>query len=207
MTTTAATDADEPGNAAEPGNPTASGSPTAAGNPTASENSTTSVTATTSAAHPRFAAALDALGLAELHPRVRRFPDAVRTAAEAAAAIGCDPSRICKSLIFAADGVPVLVLMDGASRVDVELVRKHLGAHKVTRAAADVVRETTGYAIGGVPPFGHRTRTRVLADRNLLAHDVVWAAAGTPHTVFPMTPEALVEHAGADIVDVRERTA
>lgn len=106
------------------------------------------------AAHPRFAEALRELGLADLIPQVRRFPDATRTAAEAAAAIGCDLSQICKSLIFAADGVPVLVLMDGASRVDVELVRRELGAEKVTRAKVDLVRETTGYAIGGVPPSG-----------------------------------------------------
>ncbi|MFH8800561.1 YbaK/EbsC family protein [Streptomyces sp. NPDC017936] len=159
-----------------------------------------------SGAHPRFAEALDALGLGDLRARVLRFPDATRTAAEAAAAIGCELSEICKSLVFAADGVPVLVLMDGASRVDVELVREQLGARKVTRADADVVRETTGYAIGGVPPFGHRTRTRVLADRGLLAHEVVWAAAGTPHTVFPMAPGDLVGHAGATLVDVRERT-
>ncbi|MFD4600786.1 YbaK/EbsC family protein [Streptomyces sp. NPDC058464] len=160
-----------------------------------------------SGAHPRFAAALEDLGLGELTSRIRRFPDATRTAAEAAAAVGCELSEICKSLIFAADGVPVLVLMDGASRVDVELVRKELGAEKVTRARADVVRETTGYAIGGVPPFGHRTRTRVLADRALLRHDVVWAAAGNPHAVFPIAPAALVEHAGATVVDVREPTA
>jgi len=152
----------------------------------------------------RFAEALDQLGLSELQSRIRQFPDETRTAAEAAAAIGCELSQICKSLIFAADGVPVLVLMDGASRVDVELVRRELGAEKVTRAKADVVRETTGYAIGGVPPFGHRTRTRVLADRSLLEHDVVWAAAGTPYTVFPMEPKALIGHAGATLVDVRE---
>jgi prolyl-tRNA editing enzyme YbaK/EbsC (Cys-tRNA(Pro) deacylase) len=171
-------------------------------------------------AHPRFAAALRELGLDELVAEVRRFPDAVRTAAEAAAAIGCELSQICKSLIFAAwgspllersrelgGGVPVLVLMDGASRVDVERVREELGAEKVTRAEAAVVRETTGYAIGGVPPFGHRTRTRVLADRALLEHDTVWAAAGNPHAVFPIAPGALVAHAGATVVDVRERTA
>ncbi|GLW50184.1 aminoacyl-tRNA deacylase [Streptomyces sp. NBRC 14336] len=158
-------------------------------------------------AHPRFAAALDALGLGSVLAQVRRFPEATRTAEEAAAAIGCALSQICKSLIFAADGEPVLVLMDGASRVDVELVRRELGAEKVTRAKADVVRETTGYAIGGVPPFGHRTRTRVLADRSLLDHDVVWAAAGTPYTVFPMEPKSLIAHAGGTLVDVRERTA
>ncbi|MEU9468149.1 YbaK/EbsC family protein [Streptomyces avermitilis] len=160
-----------------------------------------------SGAHPRFAEALRELGLGDLRTRIRRFPDATRTAAEAAAAIGCELSQICKSLIFAADGVPVLVLMDGASRVDVELVRRELCAAKVTRAKVDIVRETTGYAIGGVPPFGHRTRTRVLADRSLLEHDTVWAAAGTPYSVFPMAPEALIAHAGAALVDVRERTA
>ncbi|MGY0017928.1 YbaK/EbsC family protein [Streptomyces sp. cg35] len=157
-----------------------------------------------SAAHPRFAEAVTELGLAGLLPRVRRFPEATRTAQEAADAIGCELSAICKSLIFAADGVPVLVLMDGASRVDVELVRRELGAQKVTRAKADVVREFTGYAIGGVPPFGHLTRTRVLADRSLLGHDIVWAAAGTPYAVFPMAPEDLAAQAGATLVDVRE---
>ncbi|KAB2973238.1 YbaK/EbsC family protein [Streptomyces sp. SS1-1] len=165
----------------------------------------TTTDSTGSGAHPRFADALRDLGLGELLPRVRRFPDATRTAAEAAAAIGCELSEICKSLIFAADGVPVLVLMDGASRVDLDRVREELGAAKVTRAKADVVRETTGYAIGGVPPFGHRTRTRVLADRSLLEHEVVWAAAGNPHAVFPIGPKDLVAHAGAALVDVREQ--
>ncbi|WP_412077755.1 YbaK/EbsC family protein [Streptomyces xanthophaeus] len=151
--------------------------------------------------HPLFAEALATL---DLDVTVRTFPEGTRTAADAAAAIGCELSQIAKSLVFAADGVPVLVLMDGASRVDVEAVRRELGAAKVTRADAALVRETTGYAIGGVPPFGHRTRTRVLADRSLLAHEVVWAAAGTPHTVFPMAPKELIEHAGAVLADVRE---
>ncbi|MFI2783386.1 YbaK/EbsC family protein [Streptomyces sp. ALB3] len=153
---------------------------------------------------PRFAEALRELGL---DVEVRRFPDATRTAAEAAAAIGCALGQIVKSLIFEADGVPVLVLVDGASRVDVELVRRELGAGKVERARADLVRETTGYAIGGVPPFGHRTKTRVLADRGLLGHAEVWAAAGHPHAVFRLAPTVLVELAGGTLVDVRERTA
>ncbi|MFF3565643.1 YbaK/EbsC family protein [Streptomyces sp. NPDC002574] len=159
---------------------------------------------TPAAAHPRFAEALAGLGL---EVPVRSFPDATRTAAQAAEAIGCELGQIVKSLIFQADGAPVLVLMDGASRVDVDLVRAELGAAAVRRADADLVRETTGYAIGGVPPFGHRTRTTVLADRQLLRHDTVWAAAGTPHTVFPMAPGDLVRHAGATLADVRERTA
>ncbi|MFF1482338.1 YbaK/EbsC family protein [Streptomyces sp. NPDC058301] len=157
-----------------------------------------------SVVHPRFAEALRALGL---DVEVRRFPDATRTAAEAAAAIGCDIGEIVKSLVFEADGVPVIVLMDGSSRVDVERVRRELGAEKVKRAGAELVRETTGYAIGGVPPFGHVRRTRVLADRALLDHDVVWAAAGTPHTVFPLDPKTLIGHAGGALVDVRERPA
>ncbi|WP_445518169.1 YbaK/EbsC family protein [Streptomyces sp. NEAU-174] len=156
------------------------------------------------AAHPRFAAALRELGL---DVEVRRFPDATRTAAEAAAAIGCELSQIVKSLVFEADGQPVVVLMDGASRVDVELVRRELGAASVRRADAALVRETTGYAIGGVPPFGHRTRTRVLADRRLLDHETVWAAAGNPHTVFPLDPKSLIAHAEGTVVDVRERSA
>lgn len=167
---------------------------------------TTSATDTEgSAAHPRFAEALREMGLEDVAGQVRRFPEATRTAAEAAAALGCELSQICKSLIFAADGEPFLVLMDGASRVDLDRVRQELGADRVTRAKADVVRETTGYAIGGVPPFGHRTRTRVLADRSLLTHPVIWAAAGTPYTVFPMPPKDLIVHAGATLVDVRER--
>ncbi|MBH5338582.1 YbaK/EbsC family protein [Streptomyces pactum] len=158
----------------------------------------------TTAAHPLFAQALRELGL---DVEVRRFPDATRTAAEAAAAIGCELSQIVKSLVFEADGEPVLVLMDGASRVDTERVRAELGAEAVRRADAGTVRQATGYAIGGVPPFGHRTKTRVLADRGLLAHDTVWAAAGTPHTVFPMEPATLIRHAGGTPADVRERSA
>ncbi|MFF5976483.1 YbaK/EbsC family protein [Streptomyces sp. NPDC012769] len=165
---------------------------------------TTSDSPALSLAHPRFAAALKEL---ELDVELRRFPDETRTAQQAAEAIGCEVSEIVKSLVFAADGVPVLVLMDGASRVDVERVREELGAAKVTRADVRAVRETTGYAIGGVPPFGHLTRTRVLADRGLLDHEVVWAAAGNPHTVFALDPASLIAHAGGTLVDVRERTA
>ncbi|WP_433856808.1 YbaK/EbsC family protein [Streptomyces kronopolitis] len=172
---------------------------------------------TGSAAHPRFAEALAERGLTV---EVRRFPEATRTAAEAAAAVGCELSQIVKSLIFTAwgsplsegggehgEGEPVLVLVDGSARVDTERLRAELGADRVGRADADLVRATTGYAIGGVPPFGHLRRTRVLADRGLLAHETVWAAAGTPHTVFPLDPAALIEYAGARVVDVRERAS
>ncbi|MGH3311781.1 MAG: YbaK/EbsC family protein [Streptomyces sp.] len=156
-------------------------------------------------AHPRFAAALDDLGIGDAE--IRAFPDATRTAAQAAEAIGCELSQIVKSLIFEADGEPVLVLMDGASRVDVRLVRAELGAGAVRRADADLVRRATGYAIGGVPPFGHVTELRVLADRGLLGHDTVWAAAGTPHTVFALAPKTLITHARGSLTEVREQPA
>ncbi|QPP08437.1 YbaK/EbsC family protein [Streptomyces bathyalis] len=156
-------------------------------------------------AHPRFSEALSDLALDDVE--IRAFPDATRTAAQAAEAIGCELSQIVKSLVFEADGEPVLVLMDGASRVDVGLVRAELGAGTVSRAGADLVRRATGYAIGGVPPFGHVSRMRVLADRGLLAHGTVWAAAGTPHTVFALAPGELIAHAGGSVVDVREQTA
>ncbi|KND39210.1 YbaK/EbsC family protein [Streptomyces acidiscabies] len=162
---------------------------------------------TTTDAHPLFAQALQEMGLDEVLGQVRTYPDGARTAAEAADAVGCELGQICKSLIFAADGVPVLVLVDGASRVDVAAVSGVLGVKKVTRADVKVVRDVTGYAIGGVPPFGHRTRMRVLADRGLLVHDEVWAAAGNPHAVFPMPPKELVRHAQATLVDVRELTS
>ncbi|MFD5818683.1 YbaK/EbsC family protein [Streptomyces sp. NPDC127038] len=156
---------------------------------------------------PRFAKALRELGLDDVIGRVRRFPEAVRTTAEAAAAIGCEPSQICTSLFFAADGVPVLVLLDGAAHVDMERVRRELGADRLTRAGARLVRESTGYGPGAVPPFGHLTTTRVLVDRSVLGHEAVWASAGVPFTVFPMDPESLVAHARGTLVDVREPAA
>ncbi|RBM16661.1 YbaK/EbsC family protein [Streptomyces sp. PT12] len=159
------------------------------------------MTASTSA-HPRFAAALAERGLDGVE--IRAFSEATRTAAQAAQALGCKLNQIVKSLVFEADKEPILVLMNGASRVDTELVRGELGAARVRRADADTVRAVTGYAIGGVPPFGQVTALRALADRGLLAHDTVWAAAGTAHTVFPLPPATLIAHAGAVIADVAE---
>ncbi|RKN05811.1 YbaK/EbsC family protein [Streptomyces radicis] len=159
------------------------------------------MTASTSA-HPRFAAALAERGLDGTE--MRAFSEATRTAAQAAQALGCKLNQIVKSLVFEADKEPILVLMNGASRVDTELVRRELGAARVRRVDADTVRAVTGYAIGGVPPFGHVTALRTLADRGLLAHDTVWAAAGTAHTVFPLPPATLIAHAGAVPADVAE---
>lgn len=151
----------------------------------------------------RFTATLVELGLTV---EIREFPDSTRTAAQAATAVGCELAQITKSLVFAADGEPVLVLVDGASRVDLGLVAEELAAEKVRRADADLVREVSGYAIGGVPPFGHRKPMRVLADRGLLRHEVVWAAAGTPHAVFAIDPRTMISAAGGELADVAEGT-
>lgn len=133
---------------------------------------------------------------------VRRYPAGTRTAADAAAAIGCDVAQIVKSLVFDADGEPVLVLTSGANRVDVDDVATHLGAGRVGKADADLVRDATGFAIGGTPPFGHPTPLTTLVDRDLLSHQLLWAAAGTPDSVFSLTPRTLVERSGGTVADI-----
>lgn len=137
-----------------------------------------------------------------LTPDVREFPQGTRTAADAAAAIGCDVAQIVKSLVFVADDEPVLILTSGANRVDTDLVCKALDAADLRKADADEVREATGYAIGGTPPFGHARPLRVVCDQDLTKFDEVWAAAGTPSTVFAVTPQSLVEVTGAVVARV-----
>jgi prolyl-tRNA editing enzyme YbaK/EbsC (Cys-tRNA(Pro) deacylase) len=136
---------------------------------------------------------------------VRRFPQGTKTAPDAARAIGCDVAQIVKSLVFVADEAPVLVLTSGANRVDVGRLAAVVGASEVRRASPDEVRTATGFAIGGTPPFGHPRAIRTFVDRDLLAHEVVWAAAGAPDAVFGTTPEELVATSGAEAADVRER--
>ncbi|MFU8839478.1 MAG: YbaK/EbsC family protein [Nitriliruptoraceae bacterium] len=147
----------------------------------------------------RFLERAAALGV-EVQPR--RFPDGTRTAADAAAAVGCDVAQIVKSLVFVADGRPVLVLTSGANRVDEAKLAAAIGATEVRKATADEVRAATGYAIGGTPPFGHDTPLEVLCDAHLLDHEVVWAAAGTPMDVFDLTPATLLRASGAVRADV-----
>ena len=133
------------------------------------------------------------------------FGEGTRTAADAAAAIGCDVAQIVKSLVFVADEQPVLVLTSGANRVDTDRVAVHLGATGVRKASANEVRSATGYGIGATPPLGHDTDLPVLLDEDLLAHDEVWAAAGTAQHVFPIAPDRLREVADAQVVAVAAR--
>src|SRR6202022_2211995 len=123
---------------------------------------------------------------------VVELPDTARTAAEAALALDVEVGQIAKWLVFLADDAPVMVVASGADRVDVERLSSHLGGVKIGRADADVVRQATGYPIGGVSPAGLQGTVRVMVDRALEAFAVVWAAAGTPHAVFPTTFAELV---------------
>ena len=147
----------------------------------------------------RVAAALQAAGLdAEIH----ELTDSTRTAEEAAAAVGTSVPRIVKSLVFLADGDPILALVSGSNRLDTDRLGAALG-RTISRADAAAVRAATGFAIGGVPPLGHATALDVLIDRDLLQYDVVWAAAGTPHAVFPISPDALVSATNGRVIDLK----
>jgi prolyl-tRNA editing enzyme YbaK/EbsC (Cys-tRNA(Pro) deacylase) len=137
-----------------------------------------------------------ALGVA-VEPR--RFPEGTKTAADAAAGIGCEVGQIVKSLIFAVDGEVVLAYVSGANQLDEAKLAAAAGGVRCSRVDADVVREATGFPIGGVPPFGHTTVLRVFVDPDLLAFDIVWAAAGTWTDVFSITPSDLLV-AGAGVV-------
>ncbi|MDF2561615.1 MAG: aminoacyl-tRNA deacylase [Microbacterium sp.] len=122
---------------------------------------------------------------------IRVLPDSARTAAEAAAAIGCDVAAIANSLVLIADGEPVLVMTSGGHRVDLDVLTASIGAREVAMAPASVVRSATGQAIGGVAPIGHPKPLRTFLDDALQHRDELWAAAGHPHTVMPLTFEQL----------------
>jgi prolyl-tRNA editing enzyme YbaK/EbsC (Cys-tRNA(Pro) deacylase) len=152
--------------------------------------------------HPNAARVTAAAADAGLEVRVQRFATETRTAADAASAVGCEVGQIVKSLVFMADGTPVLALVSGAHQLDPARLAAELGAAEVRRATGDEARRATGYAIGGVPPLGHATALPVLIDRHLLRHDVVWAAAGLPDAVFPVDPGRLASAAGAREADL-----
>ncbi len=142
---------------------------------------------------------LEAAGIV---PAIRVLPDSARTAAEAAAAIGCEVAAIANSLVFLADDEPVLVMTSGGHRADLAVLASELRAEAVRMAPAPVVRGATGQAIGGVAPIGHPTRLRTFLDEKLLDFDEIWAAAGHPHTVMPLTFETLQRLTGGRTIAV-----
>ena len=153
--------------------------------------------------HPNVVRVVEAGRALGLTIEPRRFPDGTKTAADAAAAIGVDIGQIVKSLIFAVDGDVVLAYVSGANQLDEKKLAAAAGGAKCSRVDADVVREATGFPIGGVPPFGHTTQLRVFVDPDLLQYDEVWAAAGTWNDVFGAAPADIVRVAGGVVTDLK----
>ena len=140
-----------------------------------------------------------------LDVNVREFAEGTGTAADAAAAIGCDLGAIASSIALVADGL-LVVVTSGANRVDTEKLATRRGVEEARTADPDEIKETLGWSIGGVPPFCHRTDVPVYVDEALTGYDTVWAAAGTPEAVFPIDPQRIVACADATVVDVTVRS-
>jgi prolyl-tRNA editing enzyme YbaK/EbsC (Cys-tRNA(Pro) deacylase) len=140
---------------------------------------------------------LDAAAGCGIEVTVTEFPDGTRTAGDAATAVGCSIDQIVKSMVFDADGELVLALTSGVNRIDPAALATVVGAATCRRADPDEVRRVTGFAIGGVAPIGHDQHLPAWIDPHLLGFDEVWAAAGTPRHMFPVTPSALVTLTGA----------
>lgn len=132
----------------------------------------------------------------------RELPDSTHTAAQAAAALGTEPGAIASSLLFLADGEPLLVMTSGRHRVDTALLAGALGVEELTMATAKQVREVTGQPIGGVSPVGHPAPIRTVVDTALADYDPVWSAAGTANSVMPLTFDQLVTLTGGETVQV-----
>ena len=157
--------------------------------------------------HPAVQRVLTALAVQHVTPDVVVLPEAVRTAAAAATALGVTPAEIANSIVFrahAADGsiTPLLVLTSGAHRVDTAKVAETIGVPALARARPEFVREHTGQVIGGVSPIGHPTAVPTYIDPWLRRHDVVWAAAGHPAAVYSTTYDELVAMTGATGIEV-----
>ncbi|WP_247000261.1 YbaK/EbsC family protein [Halosolutus gelatinilyticus] len=139
-------------------------------------------------------------------PAVEEFPEGTKTAADAAAAVGCDVAQIASSLAFDVDGTLVVSVTSGANRVSEAALAEAFDARAdaVSMADADRIKETLGWSIGGVPPFCHDESVPIVMDETLLGHETVWAAAGTPEAVFPIVPDELRRYANARPAPVTE---
>ena len=154
--------------------------------------------------HPSAYRVADAAAERGLTIEIVTFAESTRTAEEAATAIGCAVGQIVKSLVFTVADQPVIALVSGSNQLDTRKLADLLSVSRkqVKRADADMVRAATGFAIGGVPPFGHATVMPVYVDEDLLQYDVIWAAAGTPNTVFEVTPTELIQAANGFVADL-----
>ena len=144
----------------------------------------------------------NALKLLGARGEIRALDDSARTAKEAADALGIEVGQVASSLIFLADGKPILVMASGKHRVNTNNVAAALEADEVTKASAEDVRAATGYAIGGVAPVGHPEQLPTIVDISLSQYDQVWAAAGHPHYVFPTTYDELLRITGGHAAEI-----
>jgi len=144
----------------------------------------------------------DSLRAAGIDGEIVVLPDAASTAPLAAAALGVEVGAIANSLVFWADGAPLLVMTSGAHRVDTGALAARIGRDDIRRATAEQVRDATGQAIGGVAPTGHPSPLMTIVDEDLAGYSEIWAAGGTPHTVFPMTFDELVALTGGTVSKV-----
>lgn len=144
----------------------------------------------------------DALRAAGIPGEIVVLPDSAATAAQAAAALGVEVGAIANSLVFWSDGEPLLVMTSGAHRVDTTALAERMGLQSIERATAQQVRDATGQAIGGVAPTGHPAPLPTVVDEALSTYPEIWAAAGTPHTVFPLTFDQLVALTGGRVARV-----
>jgi len=134
---------------------------------------------------------------------VQEFPEGTKTAADAAEAVGCELGQIASAIGLVADQL-VVVVTSGANRVDTRKLSTLRGVHTARMAEPDEISETLGWSIGGVPPFCHDTAVPVYMDETLTGYETVWAAAGTPEAVFPISPERIIECADATVADIAE---
>lgn len=157
------------------------------------------------ARHPTALRTSQLLRDAGIDTRVVEFEQPTRTSAEAAAAIGCSVAEIAKSVVFRGknSGLAIVVVTSGDNRVSETKVAAMIG-EPLARADVDFVRETTGYVIGGVAPIGYSQPVKLLLDEDLRRYETVWAAAGTPFSVFPIKPDQLGSLTGADWADIRQ---
>lgn len=154
---------------------------------------------------PRIQRVVDAGARAGIDVSVQRFPEGTHTAEDAARAIGCTLAQIVKTLVFVdGDGEPVAFLVSGANRLDPAKGAAAAGLPELRKADARATKERTGFSIGGIPPFGHEHPVPLYLDADLLAFDEIWAAAGLPDAVFPLTPDDLLRGSGAQVADLKQ---
>ena len=155
--------------------------------------------------HPTAKKVADAAQTQGLKITIKEFESSTRTAQDAANSVGCTVGQIVKSLLFVVNGQPTMALVSGDNQLDEKklAVLCGVGRKKVKRGNADIAREATGFAIGGIPPFGHASQLPTYIDEDLFQFDVIWAAAGTPNAVFAITPDELVQITGGQKANLK----